>query len=354
MIGPVKAKVNAWAEAPGKVIITGEHAVVYGQPALAAAINRLSRAQVTWGAASASSLPVMTLLMPQVGLQRTVSVSDLQQLAQRTSQKHQDYLAGQGPLANVFALPEDLLLAALGYCVTANSLPISQSFTINLHTDLLLGSGMGSSASLVAVLMAALLTACGGQFNQQQLISQVLVAEQWQHGHASGVDPQVCILGGIQSFQHGTSHHLTVAQQDGLFLVTTGQSESSTGECVVWVRQQHFPDGLWQQFGDLEQCFEESLQTGDAKALTAHIKANHQLLLQLGVVPVEVAQFVQSIEHIGGAAKICGAGSIRGDQGGLVLAQGITGSALQMLCDGHGYDYRPLVRQQQGVTYGSQ
>ncbi len=41
-------------------------------------------------------------------------------------------------------------------------------------------------------------------------------------------------------------------------------------------------------------------------------------------------------------------------KGGLVLAQGITGSALQMLCDGHGYDYRPLVWQQQGVTYGSQ
>ena len=362
MTAQVKALRNAWATAPGKVIVTGEHAVVYGQPALAAAINRLSTAKVTWHtdgtpSATLSSTPVLTLVMPQVALQRCVALSVLPQLAQQVALQHTDFLAGNAHLSELFEQPEDLLLASLGYAIHAYSLTIPQSLTIELQTDLLLGGGMGSSASLVAALLAALLTACGVSFSKPQLVEHVLVAEQWQHGRSSGLDPQVCVQGGLQSFQAGQAKRLDVRTPGQLYLVTSGKPRSSTGACVELVRQQQHPAEFWQQFADLENAIETLLLASDSTNLAALVellKTNHRLLQSLHVVPAKVANFIAQVEQTGGAGKVCGAGSVTGEQGGLLLLAGIADLQVQALCDQSGYQYWPLQWQQQGVAYGVQ
>ena len=358
MTAQVSAQRNAWATAPGKVIITGEHAVVYGQPALAAAINRLSTAKVTWLAttppASLSSTSV-TLLMPQMGVQRCLSVTELKQLAEQVAATHHDFVAGKADLSDLFQQPEDLLLAALGYAINSYALSINQSLTIELQTDLLLGGGMGSSASLVAALLAAFFTACNISFTQQQLVEHVLITEHWQHGHSSGLDPQVCVQGGVQSFQQGQAQALDVVTPDNLYLLTSGRPQSSTGECVEAVRQQQHAPEFWQQFGDLERAIETVLiDSTDANkaSFIDLLRTNHHLLQSLQVVPAKVADFIAQVEQMGGAGKICGAGSVTGDQGGLLLLAGITDSQVQSLCEKAGYDYWPLTWQQQGVAYG--
>ena len=358
MTAEVAALRNAWATAPGKVIITGEHAVVYGQPALAAAINRLSTAKVTW-LAHPSLAPVslsgttVTLSMPQMHVQRCLSVAELKQLAEQVAAKHDDFLTGKADLSDLFQQPEDLLLAALGYVINAYTLPINQSLTMELQTDLLLGGGMGSSASLLAALLAAFLTACNINFTQQQLVDHVLVAEHWQHGRSSGLDPQVCVRGGVQSFQQGQARALNVVTPDNLYLVTSGRPQSSTGNCVETVRQQQRTAEFWQQFGDLEVAFEVALSDASAaNSLVDLVQANHRLLQSLQLVPTPVAAFISLVEETGGAGKICGAGSVTGDQGGLLLLAGITKNQVQDLCAQAGYDYWPLTWQQQGVVYG--
>ena len=358
MTAQVSAQRNAWATAPGKVIITGEHAVVYGQPALAAAINRLSTAKVTWHAntslpqASLSNTSV-TLSMPQMNVQRCLSILELKQLAEQVAAKHAGFLAGKADLSDLFQQPEDLLLAALGYAINAYALSIDQSLTIELQTDLLLGGGMGSSASLVAAFLAAFLTACNISFTQQKLVAQVLIAEHWQHGRSSGLDPQVCVQGGVQSFQQGQAKTLAVVTPENLYLVTSGRPQSSTGDCVEAVRQQQCSSEFWQQFGDLEAAFEVALNNGDAaNSFVDLLQANHRLLQSLQVVPMPVAAFITAVAQMGGAGKICGAGSVTGDQGGLLLLAGITDNRVQDLCAQAGYSYWPLDWQQQGVAYG--
>jgi len=362
MTAPVDALRNAWATAPGKVIVTGEHAVVYGQPALAAAINRLSTANLTWYtdhtlSQSLQTSPCLTLAMPQVDLLRCISLSELQQLSVQVAVQHEAFLAGKANLSELFERPEDLLLAALGYAISANSLTIDQHLTIELQTDLLLGGGMGSSASLMSALVAVLLTACGVKFSNQQLVQYVLVAEQWQHGRSSGLDPQVCVQGGLQSFQAGQAKRLDVSTPEQLYLVTSGKPRSSTGECVELVRQQQHPAEFWQQFADLENAIETVLLDSNIThkaSLVELLKINHRLLQSLQVVPEKVAAFITQVEQSGGAGKICGAGSISGEQGGLLLLAGISDQQIHALCDQAGYEYWPLKWQQQGVAYGVQ
>ena len=352
MTAPVNARSKTWATAPGKVIITGEHAVVHGQPALAVAVNHCSTATLSYQPIATDTAALLTLNMPQLALQRCLPVAQVQQLAQRVATQHKAFLAGQVDLSSLFASPEELLLAALGYGITTNGLNTHQHLQITLQTELLLGGGMGSSASMVAVLMAVLLSANGCLFDTQSLYQQVLVAEHWQHGRCSGLDPHICLTGGVQFWQSAQYHKLQVDIPRQWFLVASGKPQSSTGECVDKVRQQQHSKAFWQQFGDLAQAMERALLEADYSALLALIKTNHSWLQALHVVPQKVADFICQVEQAGGAGKICGAGSIRGEAGGLVLVAGVQAEQLQALCEPVDYKYWPFECAPQGLAHG--
>lgn len=340
-----------WATAPGKVILSGEHGVVYGQSALAAAINLSSRVALT--ATATATTPVITIRFPATAWQFQATAKELVQLATEVQQRHQQFLTGQLPLNDIFASAGQLLPAALGYCVRENSLTIQDDITIELSTELLLGGGMGSSASLVAALLAALMTACACHFTKAQLYQQVLATEQWQHGRSSGLDPHVCVFGGLQLYQAGGYQSVELAVMEKLYLVSTGRPLASTGECVEAVRQQQHGANFWQQFGVVTETLHGAMVALDMSAMQAQIKRNQQLLQQLQVVPNKVAEFISAIEQLGAAAKICGAGSIAGDAGGLVLLAGLEPQQVADLCEDRDYAYWPLVWQAGGVTYGS-
>ena len=65
-----------------------------------------------------------------------------------------------------------------------------------------------------------------------------------------------------------------------------------------------------------------ALAGSSEQELIAAVRENHRLLVGIGVVPESVQHLVSEIEAQGGAAKICGAGSIRGDSAGIVWVVG--------------------------------
>ena len=73
------------------------------------------------------------------------------------------------------------------------------------------------------------------------------------------------------------------------------------------------------EFSHVTENVDQAIQRDDQQLLIESIRHNHQLLVKIGVVPEKVQKFIAEVEKSGGAAKICGAGSIRGDAAGAVL-----------------------------------
>lgn len=341
-----------WATAPGKVILSGEHAVVYGQAALAAAINLVSTATLCKHAAADADATI-ELTLPATNWRYTATANELVQLANEVALRHEAFVARQTPLSSIFQTPEQLLPASIGYCLQQNNLTLSHHISIELHTDLLLGGGMGSSASLVTAMLAALMSACEHDVSQTLLYQQVLATEQWQHGRSSGLDPHVCVHGGLQVYQSGQCQQLPAPTIDNLYLVSSGRPQSTTGECVEAVAEQQHTEGFWQQFGEITQALTHAIGEADMQAIQAQIRRNHRLLQSLQVVPAKVQDFIAMMEQLGAAAKICGAGSLVGDAGGLLLVAGLSQQQVSDLCVANKYTYWPLVWQTQGVTFGT-
>ena len=350
---------------PGKVIVSGEHAVVYGTPALACAIQQYAFAKVT-----STDLSGVYLKVPAFGIDQHFSHLQLSQLAQKTQLRHQQFLNHTALLTSVVVNPAQFFAAAMGASGLIDILSHPPGLEIELSMDLIAGGGMGSSAALVAAMLAAAFKHLGQPLTAAQLISKTTHSEHWQHGRSSGLDPYVCVMGGLQRYQKGFAERQVLNQLRPFFLVTTGKPDSSTGECVEAVKQQHFPPSLWEEFASVQekllQCLshnphfnDPSISLGSEVAnevanearIVSAIAANHQLLQHIGVVPNRVAAFIAHIETSGGAAKICGAGSVVGDQAGLVLVIGLGPMDLQKICLDYGYSVQQMQPDLEGVFY---
>mgnify|MGYP006146565411 CR=1 FL=1 len=331
---------------PGKVILSGEHAVIYGAPALACAIQKYAFAKAT----TSDTLGVH-LKVPEFGIDQQFSLLQLSQLAQQTQSRHQQYLSASGLLPSVVLTPAEFLAAALGASGMVNLLSNQHGLVIELCVDLVAGGGMGSSAALVAAMLAASFKHLGQPLSATELVLKTTQSEHWQHGRSSGLDPYVCVMGGLQQYKKGYGERQVLNDLAQYFLVTTGQPESSTGECVDAVKQQSFPQTLWQKFSTVQENLRTAMGLNQGLKVLDAIKANHQLLRQIGVVPSLVCEFIAGIEAHGGAAKICGAGSVVGDHGGLVFVIGLEQTLVEQLCLRHGYGVQAMRPDLEGVCY---
>ena len=331
---------------PGKVILSGEYAVIYGAPALACAIQKYAFAE-----ASTSDALGVHLKVPEFGIDQQFSLLQLSQLAQRTQSRHKQYLDASGLLPSVVLNPTEFLAAAIGASGLVSLLSNQRGLVIELSMGLVAGGGMGSSAALVAAMLAASFKHLGQPLTSTELVLKTTQSEHWQHGRSSGLDPYVCVMGGLQQYQKGYGERQVLNDVTQYFLVTTGKPKSSTGECVDSVKQQSFPQSLWQEFSTVQENLRTAMGLNQGIKVLDAIKTNHQLLQQIGVVPAQVCEFISSIESHGGAAKICGAGSVVGDHGGLVFVSGLEQALIEKLCLSHGYGVQTMRPDLEGVFY---
>lgn len=337
---------------PGKVILSGEHAVVYGTPALACAIQKYAFATVT-----KANFVGVHLKFLGFDIDQRFSYSNLVDIAQQIQSRHHRYVAGTAPLSAVVSNPVEFFTAALGASglpyLLGNSFDKQSGLIIELSMDLVAGGGMGSSAALVAAMLAAVFKHIGAPLTDAELIAKTTQSEHWQHGRSSGLDPYVCVMGGVQQYQQGTGTSMAFEPKafKQCFLITTGRPASSTGECVEAVKKSNFPATLWHQFSTVQQDLLKAIQAENSALMVNAIAANHKLLQHIGVVPEAVANFVANVESSDAAAKVCGAGSIVGDNGGLVLVTGFQFDQLKRLCQQYNYTFQQMIPDMQGVSY---
>ncbi|KAF4629344.1 hypothetical protein G7Y89_g8805 [Cudoniella acicularis] len=373
--------------APGKVIVFGEHAVVHGKAAIAAAISLRSYLLVT---ALSKSKRIISLRFPDINLSHTWNIDDLpwDTFSQPSKKKYYYNLvtsldpelvaAMQPHLANVSeGAPEEVrrvhrnsascflyLLLSLG----------SQSFPGCLYTlrsTIPIGAGLGSSASISVCLAGALLlqirTLSGPHPDQpadearlqiERINRWAFVGEMCIHGNPSGVDNTVATQGKGVIFQRSdyskppTVRPLWNFPELPLLLVDTKSPKSTAVEVakVAALKKAH------------PQITESILHAIDkvgegAAALIAHedfdseelssleelgklMTVNHGLLVALGVSHPRLDRIRELVDHEGiGWTKLTGAGG--GGCAITLLKPGITPERLRSLertLDQEGYE----------------
>lgn len=357
------------ASAPGKLILLGEHAAVYGRPALVAAVDRRVRATFE----PRPGTTEVDLLLPALGFTRRLTwqqIEDETEAARRRWQRWCDN--GPGPYEGAPATPEGAVVIALGetaLAVGAAGAPRAAGAwsggTLEIRSDVPIGGGFGSSAALAASVAAACLAARGIEPRPRRVAPIALACERRCHGRPSGIDHTTVLNGGFLWFERDEEGLLAASPLepvpgllDRLRVFDSGRPRQTTGEVVAAVRRlaearapRGQPSACARLPGDqgLPRSSRPSCakSPGEFRALLDQIEAatrgartvlaapdlrgpREALLRQtlrlceaalerLGVVPEAVRRHIRAAERRGGAAKISGAGALSGRAAGGVL-----------------------------------
>ena len=322
------------AVAPGKLILSGEHAVVYGKPAIAMAIDRSAVFELTPQAGDEVSFD-----LPGIELGESHTVNALRDFKRRIERKYHEFLNGEIGIGYVLAAPADLFRFAFIHSLDGLHRKLDSGLVMKLRSSIPMGCGMGSSAATVLSEIRALGHYLRVDFKPDWYYEYSLEAEKLQHGNPSGVDSYISLHGGCARFQNGEALSMALPRMK-MFMVQTGIPESTTGECVMNVERNFKNSAIWSEFEDVTNAFEEAIQTNNRHKLHWLVRENNRLLTAIGVVPDTVQRFIADIEQWGGSAKVCGAGSVVGEKGGIVLV--FADQNPEVLCAKYGYTVSPV------------
>lgn len=317
--------------APGKVILMGEHAAVYGHPAVVAAIDL--RLKVV---ASARKDDGVTVDLPELEHAAETNWDRVIEYVDACRDHWQATFAADGSPADYAPLdgpPERLVMIALGETLALGDDVPRRGIDLRIESGLPLGSGFGSSAALAAGVAASYLEVVGRDKDQELIRRISHEVERRQHGSPSGVDNSAVIQGGVLWAQKNDDGELVlepIASRSPLLsclrVFHSGHPAESTGVLVAAVRRR--VDKARKRFKSVLERIDRAThelknvllgEHDEPSRLIALIKQAEAALEELGVVPEPVKRIIRRIEAAGGAAKISGAGALTGEGGGSIL-----------------------------------
>lgn len=328
---------------PGKLILSGEHAVVYGKPALAMAVNRYATASAT-----AQLLPLISFDLSDLAYEHGLTFTALNHLKSRIKQNYQRFISGEFKIRHVLEKPVELAQFALSLFLETLNFDLKQGLKIRVQSDIPIGCGMGSSAATVLSVTHAIAHHLQVNLSPEIFYRLSLEAENMQHGYSSGLDLKVSLHGGCFLLKNGMNQSRPLPQLP-IYLINTGMPQSTTGECVAFAARYFRDSELGNDFAAVTEAMDQALAENQMAEIQRTIVANQALLKQIGVVPTTVQRFIADITAQGGAAKICGAGSITGEKGGVVLVVTEDLPALVELCSRYHYAILPISGESRGV-----
>ncbi len=303
--------------APGKIHLMGEHAVVYGKPALLAAINK--------------------------------------RLCVRVEKPARDGIEIISPEPKEY-IEHILRVVAREYTIT--ELP---SMKITITSDIPSGYHLGSSAAVAVATIGALVYFIKKIWNPMTINKLAYEAEKKPHGNPSGGDNTVVTVGGIVWYRKELEFLKSIWQLpfkphprlDHFYLINTGKPQETTGEMVEIVRSK-----VKRQKAKMERLFSlneiqvkriaVALKEGNESELINAIRVGERTLESMGVVSGKVSSIIRIIELNGGAAKILGGGGKKGAVG-YVLAYHSHQKHMEKIGDAFHVPIEPIHLGEEGV-----
>ncbi len=265
------------ASAPGKIILSGEHAVVYGRPAILSAINRRLSVEIT-------------------GKKQT----------------------GEFKLERLSRFSLDSIVDVL-------SKKIEGIVDVRVSSEIPIGSGMGSSAAFDVALVASMTRFLKNDWDLEKINQLAYLIEKRHHGNPSGGDNSVCTFGKYLWYRKELEEFKIFKQVQvskslpPFFVIDTGRPLESTKEMVQIVGEKYKKnrrniDIIFNRIEEITKLFLRFLLIGEGDVAQL-IRSNQMLLHQLGVVSEGTQKIVKDIEALGGSAKVSGAGGRKGASG---------------------------------------
>ncbi len=270
---------KAVAEAPSKAIITGEHFVVHGAWALAAALPRRVRVE----AEPSSRFRVMS-----------------------------DRFSPASPEL----LPVSRVIQAM-----ADEFSISPRVKVTVESAIPEGAGLGSSAATMVAAASAYSRLNGLGLGVNEVVKFAMVGETDVHGNPSGIDPNICAHGGAMLFRPGHPTRKVHLKWPSSFIVAySGKRRSTKGQIgKVALTKEAQPDlfaVLTGAVGWISETAAEMLVQGEEQGLGRLLTLNHAVLRSMGVSNETLDEMVNALCSMGAyGAKLTGAGG-----GGSVVA----------------------------------
>lgn len=273
-----KVKVSA----PGKIILSGEHAVVYGYPEILTTINKRLIVGIEENKAG------LTVFPPE----------------------------GKPFVEDALEIIKTRLESRLN------------NLSVVVNSEIPIGCGLGSSAAFAVAITGAIFDYLGLPRSLKKINEIAYEIEKKQHSTPSGGDNTVSTYGGFLLYRKETEtvkvfSPLRAKVFPKIFLINSGKPEESTGEMVKAIREfvLKSPQKAGKIFREMEGISRNFLQflSGEELNFGELIARNERLLEELGVVSSKTKTLIQKIESKGGFAKISGAGGIKGNSG-IILA----------------------------------
>jgi mevalonate kinase len=272
------------ASAPAKVILFGEHAVVYGQPAIAVPVSGLrAYAMAEPNPADRAGLCIAADL---TGHTPTPVTSD--------------------QIDSASALTVQLTLKAL------DAPP--PDVTLRVRSDIPIASGLGSGAAVSTALARALCATVGRSLENTALNTIIYEVEKIHHGTPSGIDNTVIVYERpvyfiknerLETFSPRVPFYLLIA--DTGIGASTRVAVSAVRELVNSQPDTYKP--ILAEVGTIADAARTAIDTGDLAALGALMPRNHALLQHLTVSSPELDQLVAAALDAGAlGAKMSGGG----------------------------------------------
>ena len=279
--------------APGKVILLGEHAVVYRRPAIAVPVDQVrARAIVTPKPGAARG--VVHIQAPNVGLE-----SDLRDLP------------GDHPL-----------VVALRGVFAAAGVTDPPAFNLRVASTIPVASGLGSGAAVSVAIIRAVSEFLARPLSNEQVSALAFEVEKLHHGTPSGIDNTVITYampvyfkqaGETGEEEQDLIEKFRVANPFTILIADTGVP-SPTAVAVGDVRREWqanpgFYEKLFDAIADIVRSARQAIERGRIDSLGALMNRNHELLCKIGVSSPELDTLVAAALRGGASgAKLSGGG----------------------------------------------
>ena len=284
------------ASAPGKVILFGEHAVVYGRPAIAVPVRQVE-AKVT--VEPARRRP------GQAGEQYpTIRASDLDQT----------FTADPENISNPLAAATVSTLRHL-------EVGFKQDLLIQIESSVPVGRGLGSSAAVSAALVRAVARYFDVELSPQEVSRLTYETEVIHHGTPSGIDNTVIAYDqpiyfvreqAVEHFDVGRPLHLVIADTG----ITTPTHKTVGDVRTGWQRDPATYEALFDEIGEIVDAARAAIAQGELVEVGRLMDENHARLRQLNVSCDELDRLVYAARGAGAmGAKMSGGG-----RGGNIVA----------------------------------